>query len=418
MKTLFIILNIFVILRTFALEEVFIGIGESYNISVSEKAPIKVINKKNLIISDQNSSIHITGKKKGISYLHINSKKIKINILKQANKEHYLILKTALLPIRGLKISLNNEGKLTIIGHLLRKSDFLKIIQLTDAYKIPFLWKAKINKNDELFIHQTITRLFKDRYLHKITLNSTSPLTASINSKIKDKKEIKTNLLHWGIDLETNLSTNPGAQTIQTQVFFIETTRGFHRSLGIKWGDSTKLHILNKNIEHDPSLTVYLQHLEQQGYGSVIASPVLITQNRRETSFLSGGEIPIKSSSVHTSNVSWKQYGLKLSVTPTLYNDQSINHQLNIEVSSLDMSNSINGIPALKTNSVKTHFTLEKNNTIMLTGFLKNITGKSALGIPFLQRVPILNALFKSKDFIQKKSTLSIFVTSKVINHD
>ncbi len=88
------------------------------------------------------------------------------------------------------------------------------------------------------------------------------------------------------------------------------------------------------------------------------------------------------------------------------------------EVTTLDNSNKIDDIPGLLTNRVSSHFDLTKPQTIALSGLLKNEEGKSSEGVPFLARLPVLGALFASKDFSENRSELVIFVRPTILKEN
>jgi pilus assembly protein CpaC len=86
------------------------------------------------------------------------------------------------------------------------------------------------------------------------------------------------------------------------------------------------------------------------------------------------------------------------------------------EVSALDPSTSVDGIPGLFTNRIQSHFDLEQSKTIVLSGLIKSDQSKVTQGIPGLSRLPILGTLFSSQDFRDNKTELLVFVTPEVVS--
>ena len=81
----------------------------------------------------------------------------------------------------------------------------------------------------------------------------------------------------------------------------------------------------------------------------------------------------------------------------------------------LDPSHSIEGVPALLTNRIESHFDLKKSRTIALSGLLKSEWFRNSEGLPGLSQIPVLGYLFSSKAYKNDETELVIFVTPEVI---
>jgi pilus assembly protein CpaC len=112
--------------------------------------------------------------------------------------------------------------------------------------------------------------------------------------------------------------------------------------------------------------------------------------------------------------VIWKEHGVLLRVAPQADFQGAISLEIETEVSLLDMANAVEGIPALKSNAVKSHFDLPGRRTIALSGLLKQELGESREGLPYLSSIPGLGSLFSSRSFLKHLSELVIFVTPEI----
>jgi pilus assembly protein CpaC len=113
-------------------------------------------------------------------------------------------------------------------------------------------------------------------------------------------------------------------------------------------------------------------------------------------------------------DVVWKQHGVILRVKPKADFQGAISLEIETEISILDMANAVDGIPALKTNSVKSHFDLAGKRTIALSGLIRQEQGRSGEGLPYLSNIPILGRLFSSKRFMNYQTELVVFVTPEI----
>jgi pilus assembly protein CpaC len=104
-----------------------------------------------------------------------------------------------------------------------------------------------------------------------------------------------------------------------------------------------------------------------------------------------------------------------LKIKPLVDGDGRMSIALETEVSMIDQSQVVDGIPGLLTNRIQSHFDLERSETIALSGLIKKEWGKSRSGLPALSNIPILGLLFSSEDYRENRTELVVFVTPKVV---
>lgn len=107
-----------------------------------------------------------------------------------------------------------------------------------------------------------------------------------------------------------------------------------------------------------------------------------------------------------------------LKVKPLADASGAISLDIETEVSIIDSANAIDGIPAMKTNRVHSHFDLTGRKTVALSGLLRDDMNLGHDGVAGLASLPIIGALFRSRSYQQQKSELVIFVTPEVVLPD
>jgi len=115
-------------------------------------------------------------------------------------------------------------------------------------------------------------------------------------------------------------------------------------------------------------------------------------------------------------DVVWKKYGIIMKVKPRADFSGKMSISIETEVSSIDPSTVGEGVPALFTNKIQSHFDLNESRVIALSGLIKNEQSESSKGLPGLSRIPILGALFSSKDFRDNRTELVVFVRPEVLS--
>lgn len=163
-----------------------------------------------------------------------------------------------------------------------------------------------------------------------------------------------------------------------------------------------------------------LKALETRGFLQSLAEPNLIAYNGEEASFLAGGEIPVPTISGASGQVqvTYKEFGIRLSFRPTIAGDV-IRLKVRPEVSSLDFANGITlsgfRIPALITRRAETDVELRDGQSFAIAGLLNNLSQTDRQAIPFLSRLPIIGNLFKSKSARAEQTELMVLITPRLV---
>ena len=163
-----------------------------------------------------------------------------------------------------------------------------------------------------------------------------------------------------------------------------------------------------------------LKLLREQGLFRSLAEPNLIAYNGQEASFLAGGEFPVPIVQGNSGSVSveFKEFGVRLTFTPTIAGDV-IRLKVAPEVSSLDFNNGITlsgfRIPALITRRATTDVELRDGQSFAIAGLLDSISQSDSAGIPILSAIPIIGALFRSKAERSEEKELMVLITPRLV---
>jgi pilus assembly protein CpaC len=164
-----------------------------------------------------------------------------------------------------------------------------------------------------------------------------------------------------------------------------------------------------------------LKALETRGMFQSLAEPNLIAYNGQEASFLAGGEFPVPIVQGTTGMVSvlFKEFGVRLTFKPTIAGD-TIRLRVKPEVSALDFNNGVTlqgfRIPALTTRRAETDVELRDGQSFAIAGLLNNVSQDDKAAIPFLSKLPIIGALFKSKADRSERTELMVLITPRLVH--
>ena len=158
------------------------------------------------------------------------------------------------------------------------------------------------------------------------------------------------------------------------------------------------------------------------GVQRVLSQPRLLCASGEKAEFTAGGEIPLLVATQNQFAVEFKKFGVILKVTPTADRTGNIATEIYAEVSDVDRSLSVraNGfdVPGLRIREVNTNVTVKDGETIVLSGLYNYDEDKEVSKVPFLGQIPILGELFKSRQFIERKTQLAIYVTPRLVAPD
>ena len=174
----------------------------------------------------------------------------------------------------------------------------------------------------------------------------------------------------------------------------------------------------------DLNLGALIKALQQQNVLQLLAEPNLIAVDGKEANFLAGGEFPFPIvngiGGAQSLTIQFKEFGIRLKFTPTIMTTGNIHLRVTPEVSELDFTNalSIQGtvIPAISTRKAETEFELQDGQSFVIAGLLDNRVQSVVSKIPGLGDIPILGALFKSKNVQRDRSELMVLVTAHRIS--
>jgi len=168
------------------------------------------------------------------------------------------------------------------------------------------------------------------------------------------------------------------------------------------------------------NLTSMIDLLGQSGDSWTLAEPKVSCKSGGEAKFVVGGEIPIPvSAGLGTTSIVYKKYGIILEFKPIADDKGNVSSSIVAEVSEPDPTFSNvgnNGLIAFRQNRTETQVSLRENETLVISGLLRNNGSAAVNGIPGLKELPVLGSLFKSKEFQNERTELVVLVTPRAID--
>lgn len=393
--------------------EIWLRVGESRTLSAGPEAVVRIGSRGIIRAVDTESGLRVIGLKPGATSLAVDGVSHMIRVSFSSQKEFLLELRRLMKPMLGLKLY-SDEKSVQVRGTLLRFSDWMKIAEVASEYSGEYRFQAQALPDVAQTALTHFTSLARKRALPVVRFSAAPRFAVHIpKGAVGLKPEVTRTFASYGMDVEVSESRLVVEPLVRTRVVLAEVSKGYGQTFGLSWPSEYGAQLLPRGGTPE-TLMVKLQALESEGFAQILASPVLLCRSGGQAEFLAGGEFPIRMVSRRSNEVVWKQHGVLLKVKPKADFNGAISLEIETEVSMIDAANSVEGVPALKKNLVKSHFDLAGKRTIAISGLLRQELGRSQEGLPLLSGLPILGALFSSRSFQNRQSELVVFVTPEI----
>ena len=179
-------------------------------------------------------------------------------------------------------------------------------------------------------------------------------------------------------------------------------------------------------------LSTNIRAFERAGLVRILAEPNVTAVNGENAEFLAGGEFPVPNGrSVDattgqvTIGIEFKPYGVRLGFRPIVLSEGRISLQLSTEVSELTTAGAytLGGtaddalvIPALNVRRASTTVELPSGGSMMIAGLLREDTRQNIDQLPGIGNLPVLGALFRSRDYLSGETELVIILEAYIVS--
>jgi len=168
------------------------------------------------------------------------------------------------------------------------------------------------------------------------------------------------------------------------------------------------------------NVSALIESLERTGLSRTLAEPNLTAISGETAKFLAGGEFPVPVAVQNNAvSVSWKSFGVSISFTPFVVTEGRINLKVSAEVSELSTNGSVTisgfALPGVQVRRAETTVEMPSGSALAIAGLLSDQTRQNVDGVPELKNLPVLGALFRSRDYQRNETELVVIVTPYVV---
>jgi pilus assembly protein CpaC len=177
-------------------------------------------------------------------------------------------------------------------------------------------------------------------------------------------------------------------------------------------------------VKGGQSFNATLQAFERQGVAHTLAEPTVTAVSGESAKFVAGGTVPIVSGQscsggACSPTLVQQPYGVTLNFTPVVLSPGRIQLRIATEVTDVDPSVQVTfagiAVPGFRTRSNTTTVELPSGGSVASAGLISTQTEQAINGFPALMNLPVLGALFRSRDYQRNETELLITVTPYIV---
>ncbi|MGD9943729.1 MAG: type II secretion system protein GspD [Burkholderiaceae bacterium] len=167
-----------------------------------------------------------------------------------------------------------------------------------------------------------------------------------------------------------------------------------------------------------------LNALADKSLLNVISTPSLLVLDNHTAAIHVGNQQPIQSATTvtdagrETRSIQYKDTGVVLNVTPSVNAGGMVSMTINQTVTDVGQVDAATGQRTFLQRQVQSRVAVRSGETVVLGGLIRDNTSRGKQGLPVLQDIPIVGALFGATRHTTSRTELLIMITPRVLRSD
>ncbi|GAB5459257.1 MAG: type II and III secretion system protein family protein [Henriciella sp.] len=241
----------------------------------------------------------------------------------------------------------------------------------------------------------------------------------------------RTVVKQLGINLSGSTSFDDFATTVSS-------SNGFNVQGNALGGLATEFGYVNRvGGVVQSSAGAAIDALERVGIVRTLAEPNIMAVSGESANFLAGGEfpVPVGSDDDGLISIEFKSFGVGLAFTPVVLSEGNISLKISTEISELSTDGAFQGstvagvdgngnvvtastltIPSLTVRRAESTVELPSGGSTMLAGLIQSSSRQTIDQLPGIKKLPVLGALFQSRDFVNEETEMVVIVTPYLVD--
>jgi len=178
-------------------------------------------------------------------------------------------------------------------------------------------------------------------------------------------------------------------------------------------------------VDSANDIRAVLQALATDERLEVLSSPSLMVLDNRTAELRVGDQVPIRTTQSQStvdedspiiSNISFRDTGVLLSVTPRVNSGGLVTMEIFQEVSEVSSRSSVSDVvaPTISTRDITSTVAVQSGETIVLGGLIRETNRDGTTGVPVLKDLPVIGGLFRTTSQSSERTELIVLLTPTV----
>ena len=191
-------------------------------------------------------------------------------------------------------------------------------------------------------------------------------------------------------------------------------------------GNGTNIYVAAGN-----AFAAIVHLLESTGRFRVMSRPTVFTSNNKKAIIASGQEVPVPVNTLTNANagiinqtaavsasIEYKKVVTQLEVVPLINSEKEVSLDILQKIDNVVQGQNVNiggnSVPTIATKYVRTNVSAANGSTIILGGLVEETKQKNYQGFPYLSRIPLIGAAFRSTATGKTRTELIVLMCPQV----
>ncbi|MGA7275658.1 MAG: secretin N-terminal domain-containing protein [Candidatus Udaeobacter sp.] len=191
-------------------------------------------------------------------------------------------------------------------------------------------------------------------------------------------------------------------------------------------GNGTNVYVAAGN-----AFAAIVHALESTGRFRVMTRPTVFTSNNKKAIIASGQEVPVpvntlsnigtigvNNTAAVSASIEYKKVATQLEVVPLINSEKEVSLDILQKIDNIVQGGNVNisgnSVPTIATRYVRTNVSAPNGSTIILGGLVEDQKQKNYQGFPYLSRIPLIGAAFRSTSSSKMRTELIILLCPQV----
>jgi pilus assembly protein CpaC len=153
----------------------------------------------------------------------------------------------------------------------------------------------------------------------------------------------------------------------------------------------------------DDQFALFLEALQEEALAKILARPVVLARSGEQAHLRVGGEVPVVYATANVATITFKEFGVLITMTPEFTDNGQIDLTVAMEVSepTSAFATSFAGfdVPSFVGRRAQTRVVLDEDDTLLIGGLYREQTSEDEQKVPYLGDIPWLGFAFRRTTF-------------------